>query len=140
MKRQLSFMNNDAGFFFPYVLLVTAVVFIFITATITMYASDGKITEKHMEQVKIETLFQMAHSKFTEENETKEIDSGESYYTFPYGNVEITYAPSDENRYELYFNITTDKNDVYSITHTWQQDPDNKDSKDINVNNYQQSR
>lgn len=140
MKRQLSFMNNDAGFFFPYVLFVTAIVFIFITATITMYASDGKITEKHVEQIKIETLFQMGHAKFKEDNNAKEIDSGETYYTFPYGNVEITYEPSDENRYKLYFKITTDKNAIYSITHTWQIDQDNKDSKDIDVNNYQQSR
>ncbi|MBY7143379.1 hypothetical protein KFZ56_10020 [Virgibacillus sp. NKC19-3] len=131
MKRQLFFMNNHAaGFFFPYVLFVTAIVFIFITATITMYANDGKITEKHMEQIKIETLFQMAHAKFKEENETKEMGSGETYYTFPDGDVKITHTLSDEDRYEMYFKITTDQNAVYSITHTWQQDQDNKDAED----------
>lgn len=133
-------MNSDAGFFLPYVLLVTAIVFVFITATITMYASDGKITERHLEQVKIETLFQMARATFKEENETKEMDSGETNYIFPYGNVDITHTPLDENRYELYFKITTDKNAVYSITHIWQRDSDNIDSRRVNMNNYQQTR
>ncbi|MBP1969745.1 hypothetical protein J2Z83_001852 [Virgibacillus natechei] len=130
MKKRLPFMNNNAGFFLPYVLFVTTIVFIFITATISMYTTNIKVTETHLEQVKIETLFQMAYSKFSEEYKDSELNYGKKNYTFPYGSVEITAEPLDENILHLYFEVTTDKGYVYSITHTSHVDLNNDHSEE----------
>ncbi|QGS68865.1 hypothetical protein CV093_11790 [Oceanobacillus sp. 143] len=51
----------------PYVLFIIAIVYIIVTTNIAMYRNDLQLTENQIEQVKIETLFQMQREQFKQE-------------------------------------------------------------------------
>ena len=125
MKKQLSFITNQHGFFLPYVLFITSLIFILTMSNITIYRNDLQITANQIDQVKIETLFQMGHTKFKEEldkyNKRKDIVN----YTFPDGTVDILIDDIHGNQYELYFTIITkEQQSKYIITYTLQVDND----------------
>lgn len=115
MRKQLSFMTNTKGFFLPYVLFVTAFVFIIITANINIYTNDIQITHNHLDQLDIETLVQMGRTKFKEELSTIDSEAGTKTYVFPNGNVEITYELFSEMQYDLELTVYTNKDLVYSV-------------------------
>ncbi|MBP1950355.1 type II secretion system protein [Virgibacillus litoralis] len=117
MKKQLSFTSNN-GFILPYVLFVIAIALITITASINMYQNEIQITNNQTDQMRIETLLQMARTTFKEDILLgKEMNSNPVYYKFPYGNVQLDYIVlDDEKEYHLFFNITTDSEATFTIT------------------------
>ena len=64
IQKRLDFMRQSEGFIFPYVLFIISILFLIITGSITSYQHDTSITDNMLEQVKIETLFQMSHTEF----------------------------------------------------------------------------
>ncbi|SDQ50433.1 hypothetical protein SAMN05216231_1731 [Virgibacillus salinus] len=117
MKKQLSFTGNSRGFILPYVLFIIAIALIIITASINMYQNEIQITNNQIDQLKIETLIQMARTTFKEELLLgKEMNSNPVYYQFPYGYVQVDYIELDEKEYHLFFNITTDSEATFTIT------------------------
>lgn len=113
MKNRLSFMNNDAGFFLPYVMFIITLVFIFITANIQSYKNDIYITDRQVEHVIIESLFQLGRESVKTEINSPDVPD-KVHYTFPDGTVEITINPR-EDYHELFFSINTNKNTSYSF-------------------------
>lgn len=118
MKRHLSFMNNERGFFLPLVLFVITLVFIFITTNIHSYKNDIQITDRQVEQVMIESLFQMGRESVKEELSSPEFPDS-VHYTFPDGTVDITISSHDDF-YELLFSINTNNNTAYKFTNHMQ--------------------
>ncbi|RDW21930.1 hypothetical protein [Oceanobacillus chungangensis] len=118
MKKELYFMNNEKGFFLPYVLFITAVAFIIVTTNITMYRNDLQLTENQIEQVKIETLFQMQREQFKQEIKKYGIPNTDTIYHFPDGIVKITIIRSINQTHELNISILTNKNHRYTIINT----------------------
>ncbi|WP_077326963.1 hypothetical protein [Virgibacillus siamensis] len=118
MKNPFMYINDQRGFILPYVLFITALLIITITASIRLYHNELIITESQAEQVKVETLFQMAHSQFTDNlpNKNNPADNPVMYH-FPYGNVKIEYIRMDTETYHLYVTITTNKQTIVSLTH-----------------------
>ncbi|MBM7597970.1 hypothetical protein JOC34_000327 [Virgibacillus halotolerans] len=121
MKKQLSFITNQHGFFLSYVLFITSLIFILTMSNIAIYRNDLQITANQIDQVKIESLFQMGRTKFKEEldkyNKQKDIVS----YAFPDGTVDILIDDIHGNQYELYFTILTkEQQSKYNITNTLQ--------------------
>ncbi|MFA1821545.1 hypothetical protein ACDX78_15425 [Virgibacillus oceani] len=113
MKKPLSFMNNDRGFFLPLVLFSVTLLFIFISANIQSYKHDVQITERQVEQVIVESLFQLGREKVKDELISIEIPD-KVQYTFPDGTVNITISSKDYF-YELFFSIKTNNNINYSF-------------------------
>lgn len=109
MKKRLSFINNQSGFFLPYVLFITSLVFIFITSNISIYQNELQITDRQVEQLKIETLFQMGRAKLKENIEMFEAGNTATYL-FQDGSVEILIEDWDDNKYKLFFTILTKGN------------------------------
>ncbi|WP_099158498.1 hypothetical protein [Virgibacillus ndiopensis] len=111
MKNQSFFIAKQNGFFLPYVLFLTAVVLIVLTTTINTYKSDLQITDNQLKQLKIETLFQMGRTKFKQNFFAIETDPDRNqvHYTFPDGNVSISYVHLIDKKYELTFTIHTNK-------------------------------
>ncbi|RDW19194.1 hypothetical protein CWR48_09090 [Oceanobacillus arenosus] len=118
MIKELSFTNNENGFILPYVLFITSLVFIIVTTNIMMYGNDLQLTENQIEQVKIETLFQMQREKFKQEMKEHGLPKPVTTYLFPDGTVKITIIRSTDQVHELNIDITTNNNQHYSIANT----------------------
>jgi len=113
MKSRLSFMNNEAGFYLPYVMFIITIVIILITANIQSYKSDIYITDRQVEHIIIESLFQLGRERVKSELNAPDLPE-KVYYFFHDGTVEITITPQ-ENFYELFFSIDTNNHTNYSF-------------------------
>lgn len=122
MKKQLYFMNNQNGFFLPYVLFITSLVFILATSHIATYRSDLQITENQIEQLRIETLFQMGRTKFKNEVYKGKFDGSNNkvFYLFPDGSVEILIKAFDNEQFALFFTIFTNKRSGHKVNNLLQ--------------------
>ncbi|HEY4602634.1 MAG TPA: hypothetical protein VIG73_15305 [Cerasibacillus sp.] len=112
MKKKSSFITNERGFFLPFVLFFTIVIFMLIMASIKSYQNDVIMTHRLSEHVKIETLYQMGLARFKNDLASQEnlIDerTNHFFYQFPSGQVDITSERKDDYLYLAYI-ITTDK-------------------------------
>ncbi|MUK87133.1 hypothetical protein GMD78_01805 [Ornithinibacillus sp. L9] len=111
-------MNSQRGFILPSVMFISVFVFIIVLANTYTFQSSVQITDKVIENIKIETLFQMGLARFkndyanlgyTTEEQTIE-------YEFPNGNTQITYLYMNENQILLNLNITTENQSKYTLT------------------------
>ena len=102
-------MNNQSGFYLPYVLFITAIILFTVTTNVKLYQQNIKVTEQHLEQLRIETLTQMAHKKFMNEYPVVEENKFSVYYVFPYGNVDLLYQRLDDTTYNLRIDVFTPK-------------------------------
>ncbi|MFC3039058.1 hypothetical protein ACFOGI_02160 [Virgibacillus xinjiangensis] len=109
MKRLLYFMNKkEHGFFLPYVLVIILVVLSGVASSIHAYKNTIDISRNHLEEIKIETLFQMGRAKVEKDLDTQEEVPRLAMYDFPDGNVVIDIFPMDPDTLLLHFLITTD--------------------------------
>lgn len=81
-----------------------------------MYQDEIQITSKQTEQLKIETLMQMAHTSFKKDITHPDVPDNPAKYRFPNGDVDIDFLILDEKKYHLHFSITTDTNATFSIS------------------------
>lgn len=122
MKSQLFYTNDENGFVLPYVLFVTTLILILVSANIQHYQRDAEMTKAHIQQLKMETLFQMGREKIKTEIGSLKLPETVTYH-FPDGNVRIEVSNMDINKFELYFTITAASNDYsYKITDVLQHD------------------
>lgn len=123
MKKQLFFINNQNGFYLPLVLFITSLIFIMATSNIAIYQSDLEITKNQVEQIKIETLFQMARGKIKEDIapdiENFKVNDKMTYY-FPDGIVDILILGITDSNYELLYTINTKEQSIYFINNILQ--------------------
>ncbi|WP_188453663.1 competence type IV pilus minor pilin ComGG [Virgibacillus oceani] len=108
MKNRSFFTTKQNGFFLPYVLFLTAIVLIVLTAAVNTYKSDIRITDNQLEQLKIETLLQISRAKLKQNFPQHENSSQPVVYTFPDGDVYIDIEQITSKKYELTFTINTD--------------------------------
>ncbi|HLR41590.1 MAG TPA: hypothetical protein VK091_07915 [Virgibacillus sp.] len=134
MKKQLSFITNQHGFFLPYVLFITGLVFIIITASISIYKQDITLTHRLVEQTKLKSLEQMGRVSFKENFEEMTSPADTVNYSFPDGTVKITYDVLNDQEIELYFKIRTKENAGYTYNQTQtlhlDEDDTNKDNNE----------
>lgn len=107
MKKQLSFITEQRGFFLPYVLFITTIIFIVLTASINIYKNDIYITNRLTEQVKIKTMLQMARKQFKDNIDTLDTSSDQVEYNFPDGTVRAHYQMENKKNLSLTFFIKT---------------------------------
>ncbi|QKY69447.1 hypothetical protein [Lentibacillus sp. CBA3610] len=111
----MSITTNQQGFIFPYVLFIIALTLIVITASVQLYQSEIHITQNQTEQLKIETLFQMAHTQFKEDITKQSESSGTISYELPYGDVLVEYGQLNEREYPTNFIMETDTGATHNI-------------------------
>lgn len=118
MKSPFQFINKANGFYLPYILFIITICFIVLTASINIYKNDIQITNKHVEQIKIETLFQMGRAKLKQDIKKKKPfkDGDEITYNFQEETVKIKVSPLGESSFQLHFTIRTDKDTNYTFT------------------------
>ncbi|MBU5466391.1 hypothetical protein KQI49_06020 [Virgibacillus sp. MSJ-26] len=115
MRNKFFYFNNQRGFFLPYVLFIVSLTFLLVTTNIKLYDNEIHMMHHLIEQIKIETLIQMSHMKYREDvNQSNHIPEVISY-TFPSGDVTISFLNHKENRAFVHYQITTDNNISFSI-------------------------
>lgn len=123
MRSQLCFTQmwkgkkSEKGFFLPYVLFITSLVLIIVTASAHAYHREIQITHHQIEHIRLETLLQMGLASFKEEHIPNDLSHFTVDYLFPDGEVTITYLLIDDFGYQLRFNILTVNQSVYRIIH-----------------------
>lgn len=131
MLKILHFTRNEQGFILPYVLFILVIMMLLVTSSIHIYQNNTRLTQRHIEQLKFETLFQMGQVRFKKDLQEGNIpeshahdDKQKKEYTFPDGDVTITYKKTDikeskgmeDPAYHLKFEMTIDQ-ERYSFTH-----------------------
>lgn len=109
---------NEAGFFLPYVLFITSLVFMIVTTSINIYQQDTQMTHRYVDQLRIETLVQMGLATFRKEYLPNESSTLTVDYVFPDGEVTIVYHLIDEFEYRLHFTVLTVNDSLYTVLHT----------------------
>lgn len=123
MRRQSFFtqmwtgQSSEKGFFLPYVLFITSLVLIIVTASVHAYQRDVQITQHQMEHIRIETLLQMGFAAFGEEQIPNDASHFTIDYEFPDGKVMVTYDLINDPDYQLKFKILTVNQSAYTIVH-----------------------
>ncbi|WP_067730406.1 hypothetical protein [Oceanobacillus damuensis] len=116
MKKQLYFTTNQNGFFLPYAIMITAIVLLLITTSTQHYQRDIEITERHIQQLTMETLFQSGREKVKAEIPRLELPAM-LQYDFPDGQVRVEVTKLEKDIYELIFTITVNGYDeIFGIT------------------------
>lgn len=124
MKKQSFFIwvqkrkTTEQGFVLPYVLFITALTFIILTASIHTYQQAMQVSDRQIDQIKIETLLQMGIEKFKQEYITNDIPRLTVDYTFPDGQVTITSDIINELECELHLSVLTVNQSAYTTLHT----------------------
>ena len=107
MKKRLSILCNQSGFYLPYVLFLTVVVLFTLVTHISVYQRDIQVTHQHLEQLRIETLNQMALKKMQAELLPEEPNGWRMNYSFPSGTVELKLHALSDDLYNLHVDILT---------------------------------
>ncbi|SFD53907.1 ComG operon protein 7 [Lentibacillus persicus] len=108
MKKPLSHTINQQGFILPYVLFFIAFSLIIISSSVNLYQNETHITHNQTEQIKIESLFQMARIQAKETIRDRIEPYDAISYSFPQGEVVVEYGKLNEHEYRLIFTIETD--------------------------------
>lgn len=106
MKKTLIF-THDRGFILPLTLLTAALLFLFVGTNIVVYKNELLITKNELSQIKVDTLYQMGHAKFTDVLPELEQDNGTMIYEFPDGEVNIVYQLETSTGYKVTYSIKT---------------------------------
>ncbi|WP_028783202.1 hypothetical protein [Thalassobacillus devorans] len=99
------------GFVFPFVLLLSLLLLGVTTTSIQLYQNHQYITQLHLDNIVMDTLFQCGIAKFHKEMSSLEElpKSGEVMYLFPDGEASINYTWIEGRTYDLQLVITTNK-------------------------------
>jgi len=118
MKNTLFFTREQKGFILPFVLFAVVIIMLVITSSIHIYQNNIRLTNHHIQQLKIESLFQSSLSLFKQHLENGDIPPIQSpykeltkLYTLPDGNVNIIYQMAkgtDRPAYHLKCRIVID--------------------------------
>lgn len=116
MKKISTFIHDDQGFILPITLFVASLLILFTGTNIAIYKNEMIITKNEIAQIKIDTLYQIGHSKFKASLVTLNQESGTTHYTLPDGEVNIEYQLLTPNTYKVTFSINTVENKLLVIT------------------------
>jgi ribosomal protein L35AE/L33A len=108
MKKRLHIKPPKSGFYLPYTVFVSMIVFVIITTSIAMYQNNVHNTHKLMELVEVETMAQMTKAQFIQGEKYRTTSNGQGNYIYPYGNVDYRFSkqlPGDT--WALHMDITT---------------------------------
>lgn len=85
---------------------VVSLVALLLLGSIATYRNELYITNRQIEQIQIETLFQMGRAAYIEEQQQVEEVLRQATYDFPYGRVDVSLSNLTETYRKLYFRIT----------------------------------
>lgn len=107
MRRQLHTITKANGFFLPYSMFITVLIFLNVSTVIILY-ENKIITQRTMnELIEVETLIQMSKEQFKQDMHNL-ADSGEINYTHPNGTAILAYNQI-ESEFQINVTVHTEK-------------------------------
>src|SRR5690625_4922488 len=107
MKKTLTFIKREHGFYLPFVLVVS-IVTLSATATSTLiYQNELEATHLLLQQLEVETMRQVTIEQFHKDQMFLERDTGEFQYELPYSSATGTYTTEDGDVF-IEFKVKTD--------------------------------
>ncbi|WP_430785284.1 hypothetical protein VBD025_10745 [Virgibacillus flavescens] len=116
MKKNSTFIHNEQGFILPLTLFVAALLILFTGTNIAIYKNEMIITKNEIAQIKIDTLYQIGHTKFLAALDTLNQESGTTSYKLPDGEVSIEYQLQSSDTFKVKFSVNTLDNKLLVIT------------------------
>src|SRR5690625_5052207 len=113
MKQSLLNYKNERGFYLPFVLFVALIVFSTITTAIIIYQNELAIEHQLWEQIKSETIAQMAVYEFKNGKQYLQMPHGTIEYEFPPGKATVEYEQRGESHFKLQLSIETDTDALF---------------------------
>ncbi|MFD1018736.1 hypothetical protein [Thalassobacillus hwangdonensis] len=105
MKQLFQNREDDRGFIFPFVLLLSLLLIGVTTVSISMYSNSQLFNNIHKEELSLQSIFQTAVETY-KEDDAASIHETEVTYTFPHGTAVITLMNHTENSDLLQFQLT----------------------------------
>lgn len=103
MLNILYFTREQKGFILPFVLFTVAIIMLLTTSGIHIYQNNIRLTHQHIQQLKIETIFQSGLALFKQDLQENDIPPSKSprdkltkLYSLPDGEVEFQYRMAEE--------------------------------------------
>ncbi|HLR72081.1 MAG TPA: hypothetical protein VK085_11720 [Pseudogracilibacillus sp.] len=115
MKEYFIQTTNEKGMYLPFVLFIALILFSAVTSLTLIYKNETEISNQLWEQMKAETLVQMSKQQFVTDKIYEAGHSGTALFTFPSGEVVLTYSEKKENVYFLKVQIETDTGGEFLI-------------------------
>ncbi|TQS74539.1 hypothetical protein DX933_11395 [Ornithinibacillus gellani] len=117
MKKSLSFIQNSSGFMMPLIMLLIVVILYATSACIHLYINDLQITERLLEQKKVESIIQLAEVSYRKDmTDTAYQPQDVKMYHFPNGTAEVSVSFSSDTPNNLFLRIHTNNNFYNVIT------------------------
>lgn len=118
MKGNLRFIMRHDGFILIHVLFIITILYLIISFSITAYRNELYITDRQIEQVVIESLFQMGRMSYIADQKLNDEVLHEARYNFPDGKVDIFLVELNDIYRKLHFEIRLhDDHQYYSLFH-----------------------
>ncbi|MFC4404222.1 hypothetical protein [Gracilibacillus xinjiangensis] len=102
-KSYRQYNKKEEGYIFPYLLLIITLLMLFLMNEIRLYEVNQQTVLSHAEQYRLKSLYRLASNQF----ELEEKRPDRTLYSFPDGEVEITYQNSTDNEANYIVGITT---------------------------------
>lgn len=115
MRKKLFYITNQNGFFLPYVLFIISLTLLIVSANIKIYHNEIYMMNQLTEQIKVESLIQMGHMKYKHEMMNNEKFPETILYTFPLGDVKVSYISHKDNLVLVRYHVTTNKDIPFTI-------------------------
>lgn len=118
MRSTSPFIIGDKGFVFPFVLLVSAAIFILFFTAIQLYETEQKMTKNLLGHLQVETIYQMSLHELKEEFSIKNpgVKNAKRAYHYPQGEAKISLHEKSATIYSALFSISTDNGVSYNFS------------------------
>lgn len=104
--RKVSFsITNDKGFILLHVLFIISLLFIIVSYGVSSYRNEVYITQRQVEQITVESIFQMARESYKRDLATSEEIINNITYEFPQGGTDISILSANDSYLKLSFKI-----------------------------------
>ncbi|MCF3941765.1 hypothetical protein [Oceanobacillus alkalisoli] len=118
MKGYFRFITESNGFILLHILFIIAILFLLVTGSIFSYRNEVHITETQVEQIHVESLFQMSRLKYVKEQMQNEEILQTASYDFPNGDVDIRITHLSEAYRKLQFHINpSNQESLFTVNH-----------------------
>src|SRR5699024_2735345 len=105
--------TKDNGFIMLHVLFVISLLLLLISHAVASYRMEVHMTDRQIEQIKMETLFQMAREQYKTEYQKSNVLNNNVIYYYPQGEVNITILETENSYVKLSFVIRLPDSDEY---------------------------
>lgn len=119
MKKYSTLIHSQqGGFLLFHVVWVILIILLCLHFILYQYQTAKVVADNQLSDIEVETLFQMAYKRVSEEIDVEEISLPyEASYNFPQGEVKVTFEAKRNERMDIIYAIKrTGSNHIYQFS------------------------